>query len=399
MPDISIPGPFADWLRALQRGEKEFPNCDGERHHYVPEFLLKRFRGPGHKLFQLDKRDGTCEPIVPKEAAWDRNLYTVESTTGEHDGIIEGFFSLAENFAAKSLGTLLNAPKRFTDDDRANLAFLLAIQEQRVPGYLEEWDENLAQAGTVWAAVQLANVEGSKGRKRRARESAKAITEGQVKIRPTKENLLTLVLAGLGKTIIPAYMLPWTLLRASEGSFVCSDRPLTMHDPTPPHPWAGAAWLSSEMVVTTMPLSSTACLRISPQNRDHFAERRTVKHVGHINLRTYGWATRYVYGPSAEVLQRLHERALADPEAVPTPTKKRMVMLEDISTADPKVAERNAAKGWPRYLPTQEDDGSVRMMSYEVIESVDDARKSVAPRAGNAHDGEEWASELTGVKA
>jgi hypothetical protein len=47
--------------------------------------------------------------IKPKEAAWDKSLYTVESDTGEHDGIIEAFFSVAESFAADSLRRLLNA--------------------------------------------------------------------------------------------------------------------------------------------------------------------------------------------------------------------------------------------------------------------------------------------------
>ncbi len=397
MPEMHIPGPFAEWLRALARGEREIPNCEGERHHYTPEFVLKKFRGPRHKLlFQLDKKDGTCEEVKPKDAAWDRNLYAVESTTGEHNGIIEGFFSVAEGFAAESLRILLGAPSRFTDDDRGNLAFLLAIQEQRAPGYLEEWEENLARMGTMWAAVQLANVAGPKGKKRKARAAAKALTDGSVNMRPSRENLLSTVLMGLGNTVGPAYMLPWTLLRAKEGAFVCSDRPLTMRDPAPPHKFSGAEWLSSEMAVTTMPLSAAACLRISPQDGDRFTERHTIKQVDRINMRTYGWATRYVYGPSANVLEKLHERALAKPDTVPTPTKKRPVMLEDLSTADPEVAERNAAKGWDRYVTKREDDGSYRLMSYEVINSVEDARQAVAPRKVNSEIEEEWASELKG---
>ena len=199
----------------------------------------------------------------PKDAAWDKDLYTVDSDTGEHDGIIEGLFSVAESFAAESLRRLLNAPKDFTEDDRGNLAFLLAIQEQRVPGYLREWEENLTRMGIIWATVELAKTSGPKGKKRTALEAAKAITDGVVSLRPTKENLLSTVLTGVSYTIGPAYILPWTLLRAREGSsFICSDRPLTMHDPAPRHKFTGAAWMSSEMAVTTMPLSSAACLRV-----------------------------------------------------------------------------------------------------------------------------------------
>jgi Protein of unknown function (DUF4238) len=389
MPEDQIPGPFAEWLSAVMRGDKSVPNCDGQRHHYTPEFMLKKFRGAGRKLFQLDKTDGSCEEIKPKDAAWEENLYAVESITGDHDGIIEGFFSVAENFAASSLSLLLTTPARLTESDRGNLAFLLAIQEQRAPGWLEEFDQRLAQAGTVWAAVELANLDGPKGKKRRAREAAKALTDGRVTISPTRENLLTTALLGLASTVGPAYRLPWTVLRAREGAFVTSDRPLTVHDPAPPHKFSGAAWMSSQMAVTTMPLSSTACLRICPSDRSRFTQRDTTKQVDRINLRTYGWATRYVYGPSVKILEELHVRALAHPERVPSPAKKRLIMLEDIETADPATAESNAARGWDRYLQVREVDGSYRLVSYEVIDSIDDARRTVAPRRVRSGTAEE----------
>lgn len=394
MGDPQVPGPFAEWLRGLERGEKQLPNCDGERHHYTPEFLLKKFRGPGHKLFQLDKNVGSCEEIKPKDAAWHPNLYAVDSATGEHDGMIEGFFSIAENFAADSLNVLLNAPAKFTDEDRGNLAFLLAIQEQRAPGYLAEWEENLAQMGTVWATVELANTTGPKGTRRRATEAAEALVSGAVNIRPTRENILSTVMMGLAHTVPPAYGLPWTLLLAKEGAFVTSDRPLTMHDPAPPHKFSAAAWLSSEFATTTMPLSSRVCLRISPTGRSRFSTYETRKQVERINLRTYGWASTYVYGRSEELLLGLHALALAKPDRVPIPTVKRMVLLEDLASADPAVAEKNAAKGWNRYVTLRDDDGGHRLMSYEVISSIEDARQAVAPRKIRATANEMSPSEV-----
>jgi hypothetical protein len=120
---------------------------------------------------------------------------------------------------------------------------------------------------------------------------------------------------------------------------------------------SAAAWLSSEFATVTMPLSSRACLRTCPNDRHHFSERYTTTQIDRINLRTYGWATRYVYGPSQEILNTLHARALAEPEAVPAPTKKRHVILEDLDTADPAVAERNAARGWDRHIAVRQEDG------------------------------------------
>ena len=196
MPENQIPGPFAEWLLGVIRGEKTVPNAEGERHHYTPEFMLRRFRGKGGKLYRLDKLDGSCEPVRPKDAAWEPNLYTVESVTGEHNGIIEGFFSVAENFAAPSLGVLPNAPARFTEEDRGNVAFLIAIQEQRAPGWLEEWEQRMSQAATVAAVVELGNLPGPKGKRRKAREAAQGLIEGKVTIVPTREGLLRTYFGG-----------------------------------------------------------------------------------------------------------------------------------------------------------------------------------------------------------
>jgi hypothetical protein len=69
-----------------------------------------------------------------------------------------------------------------------------------------------------------------------------------------------------------------------------------------------------------------------------------------------------------------------------------MVLLEDPRTADPAIADRNAARGWPRYIEQQSEDGTSRAMSYEVIETEDDARRAVAPRPRAA--GQEVISEL-----
>jgi hypothetical protein len=125
------------------------------------------------------------------------------------------------------------------------------------------------------------------------------------------------------------------------------------------------------------------------------AEQTTKRQVSRINLRTYGWATRYVYGYSPELLIQLHEHAVGHPELVAAPSKQRIVLMEDLDTADPEAAERNAAQGWDRYITKREEDGSFRLLSYEVIDTIDDARRAIAPRRMRAHGDEvHWPSEL-----
>jgi hypothetical protein len=289
-------------MQEVTEGKRPLPISDAERHHYVAQFQLTKFKGKG-RLYQLDKEDGSCEPVTPKKAAWSSNLYTVESTTGEHDGIVEGFFSVAE------------------------------------------------------------------------------------RIEPPDQEVLTLSLNMLAESSQLINALPWTLLQAAEGAFICSDRPLTMHDPTPRYKWSAPAWLSSLMVEATMPLGRGSCLRIGPSQHERIAVRSTTKQVDRINRRTYGYATRFVYGPTAESLEDLHALAHREPDAIPKPIKKQMVMFEDPETADPRIADENAARGWDRYV--EDPSGSGRMLSYEVLDSEEAARRSVAPR----HD-----ATLTGIK-
>src|SRR5262249_50948233 len=103
-------GGVVDWMyKVEEEGKPPLPPAPSSHHHYVAQFQLAKFKGKG-RLWQLDTQDGTCDVVTPKEAAWSSNLYTVESTTGEHDGIIEGFYAIVENFAAPALKRFLADP-------------------------------------------------------------------------------------------------------------------------------------------------------------------------------------------------------------------------------------------------------------------------------------------------
>jgi hypothetical protein len=372
---VQLDGRFVNWMSRFNAGEVALRNCEGSRHHYVPRFLLKRFRGGG-KLYELDKQTGDVVETTPKDAAWDKDFYKVVSKSGDHDGVIEGFFSLAEGFASEALDGLVRDGENLTERDRSDLAFLAAIQEQRAPGFLDELKIMLRHAALTESVVHLNNIKGKK--QKQAVETRDAIVAGRIMLEPPDQEALTQATQILAATWLAVNLLPWTVLKAKPPyRFVCSDRPLTMHDPTPPHPWSAPAWESSPLVESTLPVGRDLCLRIGPNQPKRLSMKETTKQVDRINLRTYGWATRYVYGPSKDILERLHERV----DDAPKPIRKRPVMVEDPEQADPAVADRNAARGWPRYIDMPDNTGTMRTFSYEVIDTDDDARRSVSPWA------------------
>ncbi len=176
-----LEGRFVNWMSRLNAGEASLPNCEGSRHHYVPQFLLKRFRGGG-RLYELDKQTGETKETTTKEAAWDKDLYKVVSKSGDHDGVIEGFFSLAEGFASEALDGLVRDGESLTEQDRSDLAFLAAIQEQRAPGFLDELKIMLRHAALTESVVHLTNVKGK--RREEAVETRDAILSGRIMLEP-----------------------------------------------------------------------------------------------------------------------------------------------------------------------------------------------------------------------
>jgi len=378
-----VPGQFAKSLVAIALGDKAYPQAeDALDHHYVSQMQLRRFCAakPSGTLFQLDKTSGCCEPTTPKKAARESRLYTVQSVSGEDDGLLEAIFGLAENYAAQALERFLRDPAALSEDDRADLAFLVVLQDMRVPGFLDEHADRLEAMVTIDTVVALNNV---RGRKRREAEDLRsAILEGKIGVAPPRNLVLRSMLEALPLALLVKEF-PWMLIRAPRGTFVCSDRPVTRHDPASSNRDSASAWQSSPTVQTMIPLASTSCLRISPGDTEPLALRlwTSARAPFRINLRTYGWATRYVYGSSADTLEELHAYALGHPEEVPEPARPHFTIVEDIDKADPAVATRNIARGRPPSIVVPDPDGTLRAMSYERIESVEDARRAVSPRA------------------
>ncbi len=382
---VDLPGKLAGHLRAIALGDKPLPDAPGERHHYVPQMLLRRFRAPrSREVFELDKTDGTCRAVAPKDAAWEPDFYAVESIGDNRAGLVEAVLALGENYAARALDRFLASPMELTADDRLDLAFFVAMQEQRGPGFLSELKARMEEAATMEAVVKLTNFRGPAKRRREAEELRDDLLAGRVLLEVPMNNVLVAMMETFAQIAFVVRDMPWTLLSTTGDPFVCSDWPVTKHDAAPPHSRVAAAWLSSPAVRTTFPLSWRSCLLISPGGADPLAVRSTLTQVRKINLRTYGWATRYVYGPTAAVLTELHEFALEYPDDVPRRTPHRHVVLEDLANADPAVADMNASRGWDRTIAVRQADGSFHAVSYEVISSIEDARRAVGPRASSA---------------
>jgi hypothetical protein len=248
------------------------------------------------------------------------------------------------------------------DADRATLSFFFAVQAMRTPSAA-------AQVRSV-ANIALQTVAGSEFSDKaqfaqlyRAQfgdrasdeeieafriETIQAVREGRVTVEGTTAALATGIRHAADQSVL-IFDLDWTLLRCSE-AFVTSDRAVAMHDPAPPYPWSAQGLLSSLQAETTIPLDAGSCLVLRPLGRGTGEQEISPRDARLLNLRTYGWAERHIYGPSQEAVVAVHRYAKLRPDRVVGPRPQHHVVLIDPDPDDDSFANENQARGWPARL-------------------------------------------------
>ena len=103
------------------------------RHHYVPQFLLRRFCSESGPLHALDTGTGQPFRVGPRDAAVIKDYYRYELADGTVDNSIEGLLAEVEGQAAEILRKLKTPPHRLTPDERGDFAMFLSLQYTRTP--------------------------------------------------------------------------------------------------------------------------------------------------------------------------------------------------------------------------------------------------------------------------
>jgi hypothetical protein len=128
--------PFIQHLREMTSGAKKLPETQARKHHYVPSFLLARWAMPqarDGRLFSLEVSSGKVTQQKPGKVALKKDLYTLDRYAKTVDLAIEAFLSVIEGHASDPIKRPGAAPGALSDDDRATIAFFLALQQGRTP--------------------------------------------------------------------------------------------------------------------------------------------------------------------------------------------------------------------------------------------------------------------------
>jgi Protein of unknown function (DUF4238) len=396
--------PITAELKAMVASE-DFSRLDknaAKRHHFLSQFLLRGF-AQTHDLkgcvFQMSTQDRKAPLRVDvKKAASRRHLYEVVDEDGISSNRNEGYLALVEHHAAPALRTLLENPESLSPGERATIAFFVAFQTMRTPAAAEQVTEAANAAFQSWAAEFHSDREAFADSYREhfgtgassqeieecRQETISQIRAGHLRLTGQAAALSTGLIHAVDR--VPVLIeFDWTLLQAA-GGFITSDRGYAIDDPTPPFPWATQAILSSPNSETSVPLSDTACLLMRPLPMGGgLTVRQADSHeVETINLRTFAWASEYVFGKTQQALVHVRIAARRRRGDVIGPKQFNQVVLIEVAPDDQSLIEANLRQGWPPQL--MNEHGELR--DYLVI-----------PADGSQPELRKRADELTEARA
>lgn len=99
--------------------------------------------------------------------------------------------------------------------------------------------------------------------------------------------------------------------------------------------------------------------------------------VRRLNLMTYGWAQRFIFGTSKATVTRVRRQARQHPADVARRKSNKQVLLVPAEHHDPSIAAEYVRRGWPKGFYVEDDDGKQRLMSYVVVD-LDDPNGTAA---------------------
>lgn len=325
-PAPAYDDPLAQRLRDIGAGLMPPPTSTARRHHYVPQILLRGFEShtkPKH-IWYLDKASGQSRQVSISSAGFEPRLYAAKSDDGDYDNRIEGFLSLVEGYAAPALAELLDGT--LTAESVA-LPCFLGLQVMRTPTVLDSIGLLTQQLGQAELETllndpcafarflsqryeeQLAPSE----IERRRQSHLKALRQGvRIHLANKREVALNQMVDSVLEAAFAMAHADWYVLYSDTRPFVLNDCGYARINATDGLPRSGILF----------PIRSDACLLVAAPTSDDmriYRARCDPPEITKLNLRTYGWATDFVFGHSQDAVTSVRAAARRHPKGAHPP--------------------------------------------------------------------------------
>jgi hypothetical protein len=307
----------------------------GKRHHYLSQFLLRRFADKARDrpglVWRHELSGERLLQVAPKREAAKRHYYRLGPDIQLPSGFAEDLLARIETGAGASIAKL-DHEQKLDLDDRHWLAMFMCLQHRRTPAGRRELrfiDEQIAklqmelQVGDREAVRRVLSVDGREVSDEELavwqQKTLEELGRGDIIIESTSDREILLMfnqLDRLAPTLVEKF--DWKLLRVppSIGEFVLPDVGLSRFDSTPPFPKAGTGFASSPNTETAIHLGPRLALVLRPGTGCGYEREASRKDVERLNLRAYACSDRCLYGASEELVQTIVALGKADPDRI-----------------------------------------------------------------------------------
>jgi hypothetical protein len=295
----------------------------GKRHHYVPQFLLRRFAiGDSAKasslIYRLDLGRGAARKANVVNEAVRGHYYRIHHEDGTPDSSVDELFDRLESAAAEAIASIASGTAAPSRTQLRDLAQFVVTQKVRTPQGREHLAEGDELVNELILEAQLSNRDEyyeqfGEGRGKAEVEAERLdlldrLKRGKIGLEsPQEREIAMMFLSFEHGTRVLLTELGWTLLRApDDADFVLSDHPVAHFDPNAAGTDMGVSFLTTPESGTLIPLDPSFALWLSPQEPATWREVRVNRQeVDDMNLLTYAWADRAIYGRSQAVVTRV----------------------------------------------------------------------------------------------
>ncbi|MFN0058971.1 MAG: DUF4238 domain-containing protein [Planctomycetota bacterium] len=264
------------------------------KHHYLPQFYLKRWASPRGQLFQIEK-DTTARvhKVSVKDAAAARDYHALDCPGVKDPNELEKRLSSLESENARTISTIL-LHRSVLDEMRHDVAALVSVFRVRVPGMkraveaflkqsVKSVTKQMKRAGKLPELVMLENEHG--------------ITDEQLDVKVANQMVVAqMYSAGCHPESIAHYArMEIGACLAPEGtSFVTGDQPVAVFLPFTDLPSPNDLPMLHRDVRISMPLSPKISLELTwaPQRA---ARVLSTIEVAELNRRTVVMSEKYVF--------------------------------------------------------------------------------------------------------
>lgn len=366
----------------------------GKRHHYLPQFLLRRFAvldGSRPGLVWRGDVDGQrLLEVAPKHEAAKRHYYRLPPEVEIPGLSAEDVLQRVETLAAAAV-IKFERSRTIELDDRHALALFLLLQHRRTPAGRRElrfMDELLAklememrlsdrklvrsvlsQGGTEPTAEEV---------ERWQAETLAKLETGELVVESTPDREVALMFSQLD-TIAPMLVqeFDWRFLVVSEnaGELVLPDVGVTMYDPTPKFPTAGTGLKSSPNSETVLHLGPCLALMLRPGDGYGDIEEASAAQVERLNVRAVACSDQCIYGRSEELVREIVRAASDDPERVASLRPRAPTLWIAEGDGEPQPG--------PITFTGHSLDGTATQELYVSAEGIEEARRNVIRVGGD----------------